>query len=50
MTNKIQIVIVDDDLAARNSIKLYLQHHPLYEVAADFQDGQAALRWLQETR
>lgn len=48
MTNKIQIVIVDDDLAARNSIKLYLQHHPLYEVAADFQDGQAALRWLQE--
>lgn len=46
--NKIRIVIVDDDLAARNSIKLHLQGHPLYEVAADFQDGHAALRWLQE--
>lgn len=46
--NKIRIVIVDDDLAARNSIKLYLQHHPLYEVAADFQDGHAALQWLRE--
>lgn len=46
--NKIRIVIVDDDLAARNSIKLHLQDHPLYEVAADFQDGRAALRWLRE--
>lgn len=46
--NKIRIVIVDDDLAARNSIKLHLRDHPLYEVAADFQDGRAALRWLRE--
>lgn len=46
--NKIQIVVVDDDMAARSTIKRHLQQHPLYEVAADFQDGRAALAWIRQ--
>ena len=46
--NKIRIVVVDDDMAARSTIKRHLQQHPLYEVAADFQDGRAALAWIRQ--
>lgn len=45
---KLQIVVVDDDLAARNTVKGYLTDHPLYRVAADFQDGHTALAWLRQ--
>lgn len=46
--SKIQIIIIDDDVTARNTIKGYLSDHPLYEVVADFQEGRSALNWLQK--
>ena len=46
--HKIRLVIVDDELTARNTIKSFLAENPLYCVAADFQDAKSALQWLRE--
>ena len=47
---KIKIVLVDDELTARNTIKKYLEDSEVYEVAADFQNGKTALEWLRENQ
>lgn len=44
---KIKLVIVDDELTSRNTIKDFLSGNELYEVAADFSDGKRALEWLR---
>lgn len=45
---KIRLALVDDELTSRNMIKKYLDNNMEYEVAADFQDGKAALEWLRK--
>lgn len=45
---KIRLALVDDELTSRNMIKKYLEQNEEYEVAADFQDGKAALEWLRK--
>lgn len=47
---KIKIVLVDDELTARNTIKKYLENHSSYEVAADFANGKTALEWLRKNK
>ncbi len=44
---KIRIMIVDDELTSRNTIKGMLKVSGRYEVAADFSEGKAALEWLR---
>ncbi len=44
---KIKVVLVDDELTARNTIKAYLAFHNTYEVIADFNNGKTALEWLR---
>lgn len=44
---KIRILLVDDELTSRNTIKGMLKDQERYEVAADFPDGKAALEWLR---
>ena len=44
---KIRIMIVDDELTSRNTIKGMLKDSGRYEVAADFSEGKAALEWLR---
>lgn len=45
---KIKLVLVDDELTSRNTVKKYLEDNELYEVAAEFQSGKAALEWLRQ--
>ena len=40
---KIQLVLVDDELSSRNTIKKYLEENDTYEIIADFQNGKTAL-------
>lgn len=40
---KIQLVLVDDELSSRNTIKKYLEENDTYEIIADFQNGK--LHW-----
>lgn len=47
MMAKIKLMIVDDELISRNTIKKLLENHESYEVVADFSDGKAALEWLR---
>lgn len=47
---KIKIVLVDDELTARNTIKKYLEDSSTYEVAADFANGKAVLEWLRKNK
>lgn len=44
---KIKLMIVDDELISRNTIKKLLEKNETYEVVADFSDGKAALEWLR---
>lgn len=44
---KIKLVIVDDELTSRNTIKKYLDGNSMYEIVADFQNGKSALEWLR---
>ncbi len=44
----IKVAIVDDELTSRNTIKKYLEHNQVYEVAADFPNGKSALEWLRK--
>lgn len=46
--NKIKVVIVDDELTSRNTIKGLLSDSAEYEVVADFSGGRQALGWLRE--
>ena len=45
---KIQLVLVDDELSSRNTIKKYLEENDTYEIIADFQNGKTALDWLRK--
>lgn len=45
---KIQLVLVDDELSSRNTIKKYLEENDIYEIIADFQNGKTALDWLRK--
>ena len=47
---KIKIVLVDDELTARNTIKRYLEGSSTYEVVADFANGKAVLEWLRKNK
>lgn len=44
---KIKLMIVDDELISRNTIKMLLEKNETYEVVAGFSDGKAALEWLR---
>jgi YesN/AraC family two-component response regulator len=45
---KIKIILVDDDLTSRNTIKTLLLGSQVYEVVCDFSDPKEALNWLAE--
>ena len=45
---KIQLVLVDDELSSRNTIKKYLEENDIYEIIADFKNGKTALDWLKK--
>lgn len=45
---KIKLLIVDDELTSRNTLKGLLRGSDDYEVAADFADARQALAWLRE--
>lgn len=45
---KIKIVIVDDELTSRNTIKKYLEDSSVYEIIEDFQNGKTALEWMRK--
>lgn len=47
---KIKIVLADDELTARNTIKRYLEDSGIYEVAADFANGKDTLEWLRKNK
>lgn len=44
---KIKVVVVDDDVTSRNTIKRMLEYSEDYIVTADFSDGKKALEWLR---
>lgn len=46
--SKIKLILADDELTSRNTIKNYLKDDPDYEIVADFSDGRSALNWLRE--
>ena len=43
-----QLVLVDDELSSRNTIKKYLEENDIYEIIADFKNGKTALDWLRK--
>lgn len=45
---KIKLILVDDELTSRNTIKNFLKDSTGYEVVADFSDGKSALTWMRE--
>lgn len=47
---KIKIVLADDELTARNTIKRYLEDSSIYEVTADFSNAKATLEWLRKNK
>lgn len=46
--SKIKLILADDELTSRNTIKNLLMNDPDYEVVADFSDGKSALEWLRK--
>lgn len=46
--SKIKLILVDDELTSRNTIKNFLMNNEEYEVVADFSDGKSALDWLRK--
>lgn len=46
--NRIRIIVVDDELTCRNTIKKLLKDNEIYEVAGDFPNGKMALDWLRK--
>lgn len=47
---KIKIILVDDELTSRNTIKKYLENSGTYEVVSDFASGKTALEWLRKNK
>lgn len=47
---RIKIILVDDELTSRNTIKNYLEDNDTYEVVADFVNGKTALEWLRTNK
>lgn len=45
---KLKLIMVDDEIIGRNTIKNILKNDPEYEIVADFSDGRSALNWLQK--
>lgn len=45
---KIKLILVDDELTSRNTIKKYLEEDATYEIVADFQNGKTALEWMRK--
>lgn len=45
---KIKLIIVDDEMTSRNTIKKLLEDNAEYEVVADFSDGKTAIEWLRK--
>ena len=48
--SKIKLILVDDELTSRNTIKNFLMNNKEYEIVADFSDGKSALDWLRKMR
>lgn len=46
--NRIRVIVVDDELTCRNTIKKLLKENEIYEVAGDFPNGKMALDWLRK--
>lgn len=46
--SKIKVILADDELTSRNTIKNYLMNNEDYEIVADFSDGRSVLQWLRE--
>lgn len=46
--SKIKLILVDDELTSRNTIKNFLMNNKEYEIVADFSDGKSALDWLRK--
>ena len=46
--SKIKLILVDDELTSRNTIKNFLMNNEEYEMVADFSDGKSALDWLRK--
>ncbi|MBU5482014.1 response regulator transcription factor [Blautia sp. MSJ-19] len=44
---KIKLVVVDDELTSRNTIKNFIADSSDYEIVSDFSDGKTALEWLR---
>lgn len=47
---RIKIVLVDDELTSRNTIKNYLEGNEIYEVIADFSNAKSALEWCRKNK
>lgn len=47
---KVKIILVDDELTSRNTIKKYLEDHDVYEIVSDFVNGKTALEWLRKNK
>lgn len=45
---KVNLILVDDELASRSNIRLLLAGNPNYELVGDFSDPAQALEWLAE--
>jgi YesN/AraC family two-component response regulator len=49
-TDKISLIIVDDDFSSRNTIKNFIRSSKCYFIANDFSDAKSALEWLKNYR
>lgn len=47
---RIKIMIIDDEIASRNSLKEFLSKSIEYEVVGDFSSGMDALRFIKQNR
>lgn len=45
---KVKVIIVDDEITGRNTIKRLLENNLEYEIVADFSEGKAAIEWLRK--
>jgi YesN/AraC family two-component response regulator len=49
-SDKISLIIIDDDFSSRNTIKNYIRTSNYYFVVYDFSDAKSALMWLKNYR
>ena len=45
---KVKVIIVDEEITGRNTIKRLLENNLEYEIVADFSEGKAAIEWLRK--